>query len=105
MRVHKTAPNQSSRPFDIHAMLAERETDRYALHTQHLNEMMVLVLQTLGFDIGFRTGQGHIPQTGKQAEAPDIQWRQSIVVGPCGVQKRFLRQLSRHRFRERRSPG
>ena len=39
-------------------MLAERESDRYALHTQHLNEMMVRVLQTLGFDVGFRTGQG-----------------------------------------------
>ncbi|MGO9235720.1 MAG: aspartate aminotransferase family protein, partial [Methylocella sp.] len=39
-------------------MLAEREGDRYALHTQHLNEMMVRVLQTLGFDVGFRTGQG-----------------------------------------------
>ena len=57
-RVHKTAPNQSGRPFDIGAMLAQRESDRYALHTQHLNEMMVRVLQTLGFDVGFRTGQG-----------------------------------------------
>jgi len=25
-----------------------------------LNEMMVRVLQTLGFDVGFRTGQGNI---------------------------------------------
>jgi len=58
MQVHKTASNQSGRPFDIGAMLAERERDRYALHTQHLNEMMVRVLQTLGFDVGFRTGQG-----------------------------------------------
>jgi len=58
MQVHKTASNESGRPFDIGAMLAERERDRYALHTQHLNEMMVRVLQTLGFDVGFRTGQG-----------------------------------------------
>ena len=66
MQVHKTAPNQSGRPFDIHAMLAEREPDRYALHTQHLNEMMVRVLQTLGFDVGFRTGQGHFDRSRRQ---------------------------------------
>ena len=67
-RVHKTAPNQSGRPFDIGAMLAQRESDRYALHTQHLNEMMVRVLQTLGFDVGFSTGQGQylIDRTGNR---------------------------------------
>src|SRR5271157_861820 len=57
-RVHKTAPNQSGRLFDIGATLTQRESDRYALPTQHLNEMMVRVLQTLGFDVGFSTGQG-----------------------------------------------
>ena len=58
MRVHETKFNRSGRRFDIGALLAERESERYALHTQHLNEMMVRVLQTLGFDVGFRTGQG-----------------------------------------------
>src|SRR5450631_4891985 len=58
MRGHETTPNRSGRTFDIGAMLAEREPERYALHTQHLNEMMVRVLKTLGFDVGFRTGQG-----------------------------------------------
>jgi ornithine--oxo-acid transaminase len=58
MRVHQTVSNLTGRPFDIGAMLAEREPERYALHTQHLNEMMVRVLKTLGFDVGFRTGQG-----------------------------------------------
>ncbi|QBR72665.1 aspartate aminotransferase family protein [Beijerinckiaceae bacterium] len=39
-------------------MLAERESERYGLHTQHMNEMMVRVLQTIGFDVGFQSGQG-----------------------------------------------
>jgi len=38
-------------------MLAEREPDRYALHTQHLNEMMVRVLQRW-LRRRFRSGQG-----------------------------------------------
>ncbi len=44
--------------FDIGAILAEREPERYALHTAHLNEQMVRVLQTIGYDVGFRAGQG-----------------------------------------------
>ncbi|MCI0601027.1 MAG: aminotransferase class III-fold pyridoxal phosphate-dependent enzyme [Beijerinckiaceae bacterium] len=39
-------------------MLQEREAERYSLHNQHLNEMMVRVLQTLGFDASFQSGQG-----------------------------------------------
>src|ERR1700730_2049968 len=53
MQVHEMKSNRSGRRFDIGAMLAEREAERYALHTQHLNEMMVRVVQTLGFDVGF----------------------------------------------------
>ena len=45
-------------PFDIGAILAEREADRYGLHTAHLNEQMVRVLQTIGYDVGFRAGSG-----------------------------------------------
>jgi ornithine--oxo-acid transaminase len=45
-------------PFDIGSMLVERESERYSLQTQHLNEMMVRVLQTIGFDVGFKTGRG-----------------------------------------------
>ena len=57
-QVHEMKSNRSGRRFDIGAMLAEREAERYGLHTQHLNEMMVRVVQTLGFDVGFRAGQG-----------------------------------------------
>ncbi|MCX8252727.1 Aminotransferase class-III [Beijerinckiaceae bacterium RH AL1] len=44
--------------FDIGTILAEREPERYALHTAHMNEQMVRVLQTIGYDVGFRAGQG-----------------------------------------------
>src|ERR1700738_5683464 len=58
MQVHEMKSNRSGRRFDIGVMLAEREVERYGLHTQHLNEMMVRVVQTLGFDVGFCAGQG-----------------------------------------------
>ncbi len=58
MQFQETKSNRRGRPFDIGAMLAEREAERYSLHAQHLNEMMVNVVQTLGFDVGFRAGQG-----------------------------------------------
>ena len=43
---------------DIAALFAEREADRYDLHSRHLNEQMVRVLRTIGYDVGFRRGQG-----------------------------------------------
>jgi ornithine--oxo-acid transaminase len=43
---------------DIADLFAEREAERYALHTRHLNEQMVRVLKTIGFDKGFRRGSG-----------------------------------------------
>ncbi|MDR3462851.1 MAG: aspartate aminotransferase family protein [Beijerinckiaceae bacterium] len=50
---------EPSRPhFDIGSLLAEREVDRYTLHTKFMNEQMVRVLQTIGYDVGFRSGHG-----------------------------------------------
>lgn len=43
---------------DIVSMFTERETERYELHTRHMNEMMVRVLRTIGYDIGFQRGVG-----------------------------------------------
>ena len=43
---------------DIAGLFAERESERYGLHTRHLNEQMVRVLKTIGYDVGFRTGRG-----------------------------------------------
>jgi ornithine--oxo-acid transaminase len=43
---------------NIAAIVAERETERYGLHARHLNEQMVRMLKTIGYDVGFKRGQG-----------------------------------------------
>jgi ornithine--oxo-acid transaminase len=43
---------------DIAALFAERESERYAMHSRHLNEQMVRVLRTIGYDVGFCRGSG-----------------------------------------------
>jgi ornithine--oxo-acid transaminase len=42
---------------DLAALFDEREGDRYAMHSRHLNEQMVRVLRALGYDVGFRRGR------------------------------------------------
>src|SRR5271170_1364556 len=44
--------------FDIVSMFSQREAERYALHSRYMNEMMVRVLQTIGYDVGFCRGSG-----------------------------------------------
>ena len=39
-------------------LFAQRERERFAMHTRHLNEQMVRVLKTIGYDIGFCRGEG-----------------------------------------------
>jgi ornithine--oxo-acid transaminase len=53
---------------DAAALFAEREAERYALHTRHLNPQMVRVLRTIGFDVRFRAGRGQylFDQDGKR---------------------------------------
>lgn len=43
---------------DVSEMFHARESERSAMHTQHLNEQLVRVLKTIGYDVGFRRGQG-----------------------------------------------
>jgi ornithine--oxo-acid transaminase len=43
---------------DMAALFAEREAERYAMHSRHLNEQMVRVLKTIGYDVGFCRGRG-----------------------------------------------
>jgi ornithine--oxo-acid transaminase len=43
---------------DIVSLFSEREPERYALHSRHMNEMMVRVLRTIGYDVGFCSGNG-----------------------------------------------
>src|SRR3984957_21137772 len=44
--------------FDAVSMFSEQEPERYALHVRYMNEMMVRVLQTIGYDVGFCRGTG-----------------------------------------------
>jgi ornithine--oxo-acid transaminase len=43
---------------DIAALAAAHDAERYALHSKHLNEMMVRVLKTIGYDVCFTRGSG-----------------------------------------------
>ncbi|HWP88834.1 MAG TPA: aminotransferase class III-fold pyridoxal phosphate-dependent enzyme, partial [Burkholderiales bacterium] len=54
----RDAPIQASPPNGIAAMFAERQADRYDLHSRHLNEQMVRVLRTIGYDVQFCRGIG-----------------------------------------------
>jgi ornithine--oxo-acid transaminase len=44
--------------YDIADLFAQRERDRYAMHSHHLNEQLVRVLKAIGYDVGFRRGKG-----------------------------------------------
>jgi ornithine--oxo-acid transaminase len=44
--------------YDIAAIFESREAGRFDLHGRHLNEQMVRVLRTIGYDVGFRRGTG-----------------------------------------------
>jgi ornithine--oxo-acid transaminase len=43
---------------DIAALFAQREPERFAMHSRHLNEQMVRVLKAIGYDVGFCRGAG-----------------------------------------------
>jgi ornithine--oxo-acid transaminase len=43
---------------DVAELFSDRESERYALHTQFLNEQMVRVLRAIGYDVRFTRGQG-----------------------------------------------
>ncbi len=43
---------------DIAALFDTHESERYSLHTRRLNEQMVRVLRTIGYDVAFRRGRG-----------------------------------------------
>ena len=44
--------------YDIANLFAQGERDRYAMHTRYLDEQMVKVLRTIGYDVGFCRGRG-----------------------------------------------
>ena len=43
---------------DIAALFETHESDRFSLHKRRLNEQMVRVLKTIGYDVGFCKGRG-----------------------------------------------
>jgi ornithine--oxo-acid transaminase len=43
---------------DIAALFEAHESDRFSLHKHRLNEQMVRVLKTIGYDVGFCKGRG-----------------------------------------------
>ena len=43
---------------DMAALFAAREGERWSMHSRHLNEQMVRVLRTIGYDVGFCRGAG-----------------------------------------------
>ncbi|MFO1114993.1 MAG: aspartate aminotransferase family protein [Beijerinckiaceae bacterium] len=56
--VHDVVRETPDRSFDMAALAAARENERYSLHNSHLNEQMVRVLQTIGYDVGLVSGHG-----------------------------------------------
>src|SRR3954465_346862 len=48
----------SGTTLDIAALFESRESERFSLHTLRLNEQMVRVLRTIGYDVGFCKGTG-----------------------------------------------
>src|SRR6201985_2088995 len=44
--------------FDISGLFMEREAQRSSMHARHLNEQLVRVLKTIGYDVGFQKGNG-----------------------------------------------
>ncbi|CAN5439880.1 aminobacteriohopanetriol synthase HpnO [soil metagenome] len=43
---------------DVSEMFVDRESQRSSMHARHLNEQLVRVLKTIGYDVGFQRGVG-----------------------------------------------
>ena len=43
---------------DVSEMFVERQAQCSTMHSRHLNEQLVRVLKTIGYDVGFQKGQG-----------------------------------------------
>src|SRR5437764_5957249 len=48
----------SGMKIDIAALFESHESQRFSLHSRRLNEQMVRVLRTIGYDVAFRKGRG-----------------------------------------------
>src|ERR1700761_4489643 len=43
---------------DVSEMFVDRQAQRSSMHARHLNEQLVRVLKTIGYDVGFQRGEG-----------------------------------------------
>src|SRR6201990_230431 len=43
---------------DVSEMFVDRQSQRSSMHARHLNEQLVRVLKTIGYDVGLQEGQG-----------------------------------------------
>ncbi len=57
---------------DMRALFLASEADRYELHARHMNNMMVRVLKTIGFDVRFVSGKGAYLQDASGARYLDL---------------------------------
>src|SRR3954451_8122526 len=48
----------TSSNLDVSGLFVERQAQRSSMHARHLNEQLVRVLKTIGYDVGFQKGQG-----------------------------------------------
>src|SRR5260370_41271316 len=46
---------------DVSEMFVERQAQRSSMHARYLNEQLVRVLKTIGYDVGFQKGHGQYP--------------------------------------------
>ncbi len=51
-------PESVPRPFDVKALLKEREQEAFALHERYMNPQMPRILRTLGFDADYVHAEG-----------------------------------------------
>src|SRR3954467_3437483 len=57
---------------DIAALFEAHESERFSLHARHLNEQMVRVLRTIGYDVGFCKGIGQYLYDGEGGRYLDL---------------------------------
>src|SRR3981081_1448825 len=63
---------------DVSEMFVDRQSQRSSMHARHLNEQLVRVLKTIGYDGGFQKGQGQYLFDRDGARYLDL-------LGGCGV--------------------
>jgi len=64
--------NDLGMTIDIAALFDTHESERYSLHTRRLNEQMVRVLRTIGYDVAFRRGHGQYLYDRNEARYLDL---------------------------------